>query len=223
MVTTEYSSLRNALFMKRSLTPGEIAVYLGHRKIWQKIVENGDHYAIVFEDDFLLLDTLNFRQTISKLTNVCNNFDMVKFFDFNKRTPAHTMHCDGLNVAIYSRPNSGLVGYMLSRYCCQKLLSRRYIFRPVDEELRFWFEFGIRVASLEPNIVIDNGVSLRGSLLDADRERMRARKSLLRSIYANCLTAYVNLRSHYWAKRVVQSVISRGPVQPIGKCQSRFT
>ena len=36
-----YGKWCNKIFTKRDLTPGEIAVYLGHRKIWQNIIDSG--------------------------------------------------------------------------------------------------------------------------------------------------------------------------------------
>ena len=47
-----YSPRLNLIHMKRQMTPGEISVYLGHRKIWQQAIDDGAERALVFEDDF---------------------------------------------------------------------------------------------------------------------------------------------------------------------------
>lgn len=211
-VDRSYSRIRNLLFMKRSLTRGEVAVYLGHRKIWQTIVERGDRYALVFEDDFRFVDPGTAATMIGRAARHLDRFDLIKLFDFRKREPLAAIADDGFEIAIHGRPNSGLVGYLVTADCCRKLLMRRHIFRPVDEELRYWFDFRIGIGSVEPNLVFDNGGELAGSLLDGEREKVRQKRKWLRSIYANFLAAYVGIRSWWWARRIVR--LLKAPDRP---------
>lgn len=43
-------ALPNASY-PRILTPGEIGCFLSHRKCWEKLVESGDNWALILEDD----------------------------------------------------------------------------------------------------------------------------------------------------------------------------
>jgi GR25 family glycosyltransferase involved in LPS biosynthesis len=205
-VAQSYSRARNLLFMKRSLTRGEIAAYLGHKKIWEKIASGGEGCALVLEDDFMFANADTITENIQHAVRHLKYLDLIKLFDFRPREPIAAVPAGDFRIAVYTRPNSGLVGYLITADCCRKLLKRSHVFRPVDEELRYWFELGIRIGSTEPNLVFDNGEELEGSLLQDEREKMRHRKSRLRSIYANILSAYVNLRSWRWSREVARQM-----------------
>lgn len=208
-VAQSYSKLKNLVLSKRSLTPGEVAVYLGHRKIWDMIARSKQGCGLVFEDDFGFSDSVAVADRIRRATRHLDHFDLIKLFDFQPRAPLMTIQEGDFRIAVHTRPNSGMVGYLITAECCRKLLKRRYVFRPVDEELRYWFQLGIRIGSVEPNLVFDNGEGLDGSLLDEERERIRGRKNRLRSIYGNFLTAYVNIRSWLWSREVARSVVAK--------------
>ena len=42
--------------MGRELERGEIGCFLSHRKCWQELVDSGEKYALVMEDDLLFSD-----------------------------------------------------------------------------------------------------------------------------------------------------------------------
>ncbi len=69
-----YSPVRNLLYSKRSLAPGEVACYAGHRLIWERIVNGPDPYAIVFEDDASIVDRPAFEQALEDITS--HDFDL---------------------------------------------------------------------------------------------------------------------------------------------------
>ena len=57
-IAAGYSRWRNLVYCKRSLSNREIAAYLGHRLIWQRIIDDGHAYALVLEDEHLTHDRL---------------------------------------------------------------------------------------------------------------------------------------------------------------------
>ena len=203
LTTQSYSKFRNALLMKRPLSMGEVAVYLGHQKIWSEILESNAPWGLVLEDDFSIADQQNFVRDIENAAQFTGQLDIIKLFNFQKKGPLFVHRSNNIRIGFFSRPNSGLVGYIITRSGCEKLLKQKHIFRPVDEELRYWFQSKLKIASVLPNLVEDNGESLDGSLLQHDREQIRKNRSIIRSLYANLITLYINVRSHRWSRKVV--------------------
>ena len=80
-----YSQKKNLFLAKRSLTPGEIATYAGHRKIWKRIVDDGCECALVFEDDFGVIDRERFAKSVRDCLDNMGNWDIIKFFDFKPK------------------------------------------------------------------------------------------------------------------------------------------
>jgi GR25 family glycosyltransferase involved in LPS biosynthesis len=208
-VRARYSAWRNLLFCKRSMAPCEVAAYLGHQAVWRRVVEGGAAGALVFEDDFRFLDPGAAACQLAAAARAVGEWDVVKLFDFRPRRPYRVLRRGDLDLAIHERPNSGLVGYVISREACRRLLQRRHVFRPVDEELRHWYAFGLSVCSTQPMLVTDGSDALGGSLLDEARQGMRARKRLARSLWGNVLTAAMNVRSFVWVRCVARRADAR--------------
>lgn len=204
-VDQHYSKWRNFLFNKRILAKAEVAAYLGHRRIWQKIVDAGIDRALIMEDDFkfVLPETAIWKlNAANELTGV---WDVVKLFDFKKQEPKGRFVHKGVNFAIHERPNSGMVGYFVSRNFCKTMLASPHIFRPVDEELRHWFKHRIKVCSIVPNLVVDASAELGGSMIEGHRQTVKRRKNYLRSIWGNFITLYINLNCRIWCRKILQN------------------
>ena len=205
-IAAGYSRWRNLVYCKRSLSNREIAAYLGHRLIWQRIIDDGHAYALVLEDDFVCADRDRAALVMAAAPALMADWHMLKLFDFRARLPDATFAHGGLRLAVYARPNSGLVGYFISRECCEALLAGTTVFRPADEEIRYWFRTRIRICSVLPNVVTDNSDVLGGSLIEADREDIRSRRNVVRSIWGNVITAYIKLRSWLWVRHVISTL-----------------
>lgn len=202
-IRESYSNWRNLLFSKRSLSGAEIATSLGHRRIWRMVLEQDSTSALVFEDDFQFEDVGRAMRAIATASKLMDQWDIVKLFDFKPRAPSAGFSVDGLDFAIHERPNSGLVGYLISRDGCRKLLAQEHVFVPVDEEVRLWFRHGLSVCSVVPNVVSDISDSLGGSLLEDSRLAIKSRRNALRSIWGNVLTLNAQVRSRAHLRRIL--------------------
>ncbi len=203
VVGESYSTWRNLLFSKRSLSAAEIATSLGHRKIWRTVLEQGSNSALVLEDDFQFEDIGRAMRVIATASKLMDQWDIVKLFDFKPRAPSAGFSVDGFDFAIHERPSSGLVGYLISRDGCRKMLAQDCIFIPVDEEVRLWFRQGLRVCSVVPSVVSDISDNLGGSLLEDSRLSIKSRRNALRSIWGNLLTLNAQVRSRAHLRRVL--------------------
>ncbi|TDH34804.1 hypothetical protein E2A64_13700 [Pseudohoeflea suaedae] len=203
-VSAFYSRWKNLLLAKRSMSNGEVATYLGHRLIWQKILDTGLPAALILEDDFRFRDPATARETIRTAFEEGARWDMIKLFDYQPRKSIANYERNGVTFVLRERPGSGLVGYVISRECCRRLLRRKSIFIPVDEELRCWFEHRISIVSVYPNVVEDGADLFSGSILEEHRQAMKRKRNILRSLWGNLLTLRLNIKSRLWRNRVLR-------------------
>ncbi len=120
--------------MKRAMTPGEISVYLGHRKIWQRFLDDGQEVALVFEDDFHIQDDGLFSQAIEDALSITPHWDIVKFFDFRPKAAIHRWRVNRTDFVTYKYAASGCVAYLINANIARRLLQQRFIYRPIDED-----------------------------------------------------------------------------------------
>ncbi|MGB3897700.1 MAG: glycosyltransferase family 25 protein [Mesorhizobium sp.] len=212
-----YSRLLNWTRHKRSLTRGEISVYLGHRKIWREVMRRGTDFALIFEDDFKIRDDEQFLLAINDALSHQGVWSVVKFFDYNHKKVVETVKIGGTQLVGYKYPASGAVAYLIDRKAVQSLLRRRYLFRPIDEDFSHPWEFSIRVWSTSPNLVDEVSFRLGGSTLERDRWDLRHKKIIIRSVWGNFLQAgkFIRSLSYRWANAANVSAIVKSANTPV--------
>ncbi|MGR6467193.1 glycosyltransferase family 25 protein [Rhizobium sp. PAMB 3182] len=198
-----YSPWLNYLLSKRSLSAAEIAVYLGHRKIWKRVAEGGSDVALVVEDDLLISDTEAFGHVMRNASDHAA-WDILKLFDFLPKKIVARHEWKGVTIVDYKYPASGCVAYLITRDAARRLLERKRIFRPVDEDFSWCWEFGLRVRSVSPNIVSEVSHTLGGSLLEDSRRNVRRRKNLLRSLVGMVIAGVKQLSARRHLARILR-------------------
>ncbi|MAQ36091.1 glycosyltransferase family 25 protein [Thioclava sp. UBA3469] len=196
-----YSPLANVLRMKRSLTPGEIACYLGHRRIWAKMLDDGEEFALVCEDDFKVLDDDGFRSALAAARNR-EDWAVLKFFDFRPKPIWNSIPLGRLSMVDYKYPAAGAVCYLVRASGAEAMLRRKKIFRPVDVDFQYCWEFGITVRSVHPNPVGEMAENLGGSLLETARKSERPRRNPLSEIWKTVVSGEREIRSAAYRARV---------------------
>ena len=199
---TAYSPALNLLLQKRSLSPPEIAIYEGHRRIWHEIVARGLDMALVVEDDVRFTDRAAFADALAQLESIRDKWDVVKFFDYRPKKPIDTYTFGKLRLVGYKYPASGAVAYLINARAAAALLRRKRIFRPVDEDFSPPWEFSLRVWSTQPNLVEEISAELGGSLTEKERYAVRRRKNILRSIWGKALKTSKLVRSSIYRRRL---------------------
>ncbi|WP_133405250.1 glycosyltransferase family 25 protein [Parashewanella tropica] len=150
-----YDPLLNKQHHKRNLTVGEIGCYASHRQIWQQLLDSGDPYAIVLEDDINL--SADFPAIVSSIEQL-QHWDLIKLSDNRNNPPAEcTSISDNISCVSYKRVPNCTTGYVISRQGAQKLLSRQRFFRPVDVDMQFHSELKLRLIGLLPYCVCEAG------------------------------------------------------------------
>lgn len=185
-----YSPVRNLLLARRSMTRGEIAVYEGHRRAWRAFLETESEYALILEDDFYVPDRARFLCAIDDCLSRPSGWDIVKFFDFRPKRVRCRLRLGETALVTYKYAASGAVAYLISRDAATRLLTRRRIFRPVDEDFSWAWEFGLRIWSTEPNLVEEISHQLGGSHLERARRHNKTRRNAVRPVWANVIQAW---------------------------------
>jgi glycosyl transferase, family 25 len=207
-VAPQYSPWLNLLHMKRRMTQGEISVYLGHRKIWKQMLNDGHEIALVLEDDFFIQNDEAFVQAIADAMTVAPHWDIVKFFDFRPKRIIQSYRINQTEFVLHKYTGSGCVAYLIKTDKASILLNQSVIFRPIDEDWSHPWEHNLRILSVNPNPVTEIAPALGGSLLERERNHMKAAsRNLLRSLYGNLLTINKNARSLSWKRKFTGQLI----------------
>ncbi len=197
-----YSVWKNRFFTKRSLSDQEVAVYLGHRKIWSKILDSRNEVSLIVEDDLSIIDHCNFFNVMEGASSSLS-WDILKLFDFAPKRIVATHDWHGVKIVDYKYPASGLVAYLITRDAASRLLKRQRFFRPVDEDISWCWEFDLCVRSVSPNIVDEVSHQLGGSLIEESRFAERQRKNLLRSLVGMASAGVKQIRARRHLKRIL--------------------
>ncbi|WP_417806600.1 glycosyltransferase family 25 protein [Thioclava sp.] len=147
-----YNVARNARAGRQPLVPAEIGCYLSHIEAWRQIAEGSAEGGVIFEDDFEANETL--RPVIEALSaDGARDWDMVKLFTLDPQVALAQARdlIPGIRIGIPYRVPTCLIGYALTRSAAQRLLAQTTsFFRPVDEDQKFVWETGLRVALVLP-------------------------------------------------------------------------
>lgn len=150
----------------KPLGNGEKGCYCSHLAACQTLLESDAPALVVFEDDVQLLPTL--PQVLEAIQTLpTENWDLIKLFGrarekIASRRPSGVIGHDWIT---YRRVPSFAAGYVISRSGAEKILRTRIPFgRPVDVDMRFWFENDLRVFGVYPPVIALDDTSLTSSI-----------------------------------------------------------
>lgn len=178
-VARVYDAARNARDGKHALVRPEIGCYLSHIAAWRAIAEGETPGGFIFEDDFAADDTL--AEKLALLSEPQDMWDMVKLFSFD---PAPRLVAEAPlgphRIGIPYRVPTCLIGYGVTKAAAARLADRAIpFFRPVDEDQKFVWETGLRVALvLPPPVVVGDQEAATGTIGSVRRATRSGRSSL---------------------------------------------
>jgi len=147
-----YDAQANRARARHDLVPAEIGCYLSHIAAWRAIAEGEARGGFIFEDDFDADDSL--APVLRALTeDDGRDWDMVKLFTFDPdaRVVAGRDLTPAIRLVVPFRVPTCLIGYGLTRDAARRLVGRAVpFFRPVDEDQKYFWETGLRVALTLP-------------------------------------------------------------------------
>jgi glycosyl transferase, family 25 len=173
-----YDKWRNARHAKHPLVPPEIGCYLSHIAAWRAIAEGDVDGGFILEDDFAATPALS--QVLTLLSADGGAWDMAKLFSFKPepRLLDPRPLGSGHRIGIAYRVPTCLIAYALRREAAARLVARAVpFFRPVDEDQKFFWETGLRVALVTPPpVAVGDQQAATGTIGEARRTAARTQE-----------------------------------------------
>lgn len=179
-----YDEARNAREAKHRLVKPEIGCYLSHIAAWRAIAQGQAEGGFIFEDDFAADETLGAK--LALLSAPQDMWDMVKLFSFDPAPDlVEKAPLGAFEIGIPYRVPTCLIGYGLTKAGAKRLVDRAIpFFRPVDEDQKFLWETGLRVALvLPPPILVGDQEAATGTIGSVRRATRSGRSALGQAIH----------------------------------------
>ena len=163
-----YSPALNRRQFHKPMVAGEKGCYASHIHAWQWLLDSAHPALVVLEDDVRLDE--RFAATLQAIETLAVPWDMIKLIG---RADDATSWKRGRGLDLlpghalvrYRRIPSLAAGYVLNRDAAQRMLARRMPFgRPVDVDMRHWWETGVRVHGVVPGVLELDQTSLNSSI-----------------------------------------------------------
>lgn len=133
----------------RELTNGEVACYLSHRKAWRKAIDAEVDYLIVLEDDLVIDGPL--KKITDEIIEADMSWDMVKLFETRKSRRELRSLESGVKIVDTPTMPIATTGYIVKVSSLPRLLESTMQFsRPIDVELKSYWELNLRIYSIYP-------------------------------------------------------------------------
>jgi glycosyl transferase, family 25 len=160
-----YDAKANRRHYHSPLVDGEIGCYASHLRLWQRLAAEAASPAepprsaaavappavnLVLEDDVLLdACVLDLADTLGRCAS---DWDMVKLMGRRREAKAEARPLSDHHTLLrYRRPPSLTGAYLLSAAGASKLaVARQPFFRPVDIDIRHWWECDLRLFGVFP-------------------------------------------------------------------------
>jgi glycosyl transferase family 25 len=155
----------------KPLSPGEVGCYLSHIAAAEKIVRENWPYALVFEDDFRL--TSQFSEIISvTLKEAPQGFHIIKLQGNVRGGEALVNLNSDYEIIRHRCISSQTVAQLWSLEGAKVFLNiARPLRRPVDVQLKHWWEGPLNVFQVSPPIVLDGDAKGTTSTIGARKPK----------------------------------------------------
>jgi GR25 family glycosyltransferase involved in LPS biosynthesis len=152
-----------------ALSDAEIATFLSHRACWQAIVDSGQAYGLIVEDDVALND--DFTASLQFAESQVQPEGFIRFPQ--KARERVQVEVARHNTCVLFRPRVvglGMLAQLVTQGAARRLLSITERFdRPVDVFLQMTWVHGVDVLSVWPTGVTEISAELGGSTIHRSR------------------------------------------------------
>lgn len=151
------------------LTPGEVGCWLSHARALRTMIDRGLPHCVVFEDDFELRP--GFARCLGELLSLGDRMpDAVKLFGARSHGEVLAALPSGeLVVRSNSPPICSTCTLWTERGARKLLAASTHLRRPIDVDVKHWWELGLDVAWVSPPVVVNSLVHMRASTIGERR------------------------------------------------------
>jgi glycosyl transferase, family 25 len=197
-----YSVERNQRRYPMPLTAGEIGCYASHLLVWRRLLDSNAEAALVLEDDVELLASLPDVVGLLRDRLDSRRWDMIKLIGrLGRELVLRELNLGAASLIRYRRVPSYTGAYVVSRVGAEKLLASRQPFgRPIDVDLRFWWENRLNVFGALPYPVAHAPIGAASSI-GRKGEKLGLAYRLRRTRYNVELSLCSVLGNVFWLQR----------------------
>jgi glycosyl transferase family 25 len=147
------------------LTPGEVGCWLSHARALRTMIDRGLPRCVVFEDDFELRP--GFARCLGELLALGDRLpDAVKLFGSRAHGEVLAALPGGDLVVRSNSPPICSTCTLWTERGAQKLLrASTQLRRPIDVDIKHWWELDLDVAWVSPPVVVDSQEHMRSSTI----------------------------------------------------------
>jgi len=183
-IQRHYAQAKNMELFKRPLSRSEVGCYMSHLKLWDLIGAQSSGAALVLEDDAHVDEGLTtFLEQISQydLENVYLKLDGVAEAVDPGDTSTTKMTL-GPRKVIHAAPIAPrTTGYIIGAHAARKMAAaRQSFFRPVDIDIKHYWEHGVPVWTVAPQLVCEARSCGDESTIEASRRLVKGTNPLWR-------------------------------------------
>jgi GR25 family glycosyltransferase involved in LPS biosynthesis len=153
-----------------ALGMGEVACFLSHRKVWERICAGNGDFALVIEDD-VRLDSADFLAQLDWAVTVASPDDLVRFPRLARTdTGRELARNGGISLVLPSPPGLQTCAALVGKRAAARLLAATSEFdRPVDAFIQMTWAHGARVCAIHPPCITEVGRGSGKSLVQAKK------------------------------------------------------
>ncbi|XCD81361.1 glycosyltransferase family 25 protein [Candidatus Liberibacter asiaticus] len=194
-----FSHQKRQCQFKRLLSLPEIGCYISHIHLWKRIAYSPAIGAIILEDDADFSD--EFSQLLPHLSKCDINNILIKFDALRKKPKKDSYVCTLPGNFDIHQPrilSPRTTGYFIGKEAAIHLLNvRKNIYRPIDMDMKHWWEHNIPSLVTEPGAVYE-AIDTNDSTIEESR---LVRKPTFSPLYFYRNTCYQwNLHYNAWRK-----------------------
>lgn len=172
---------------KRPLSLPEIGCYLSHYRIWQSICQTKAAWTIVLEDDSEIKPS--FAGLLSEIAALRLDPAIIQLNDTNstviRRLARLTERHELVELWIARRSSCG---YAINHAGAQQMARLALPFsRPIDIDMKHWWEFGIEMLAVKPSVVRERPGTLSGIEQSRIATKLQFSASGVRGFFDNLL------------------------------------
>lgn len=215
-IAAAYDASANRTAYKHPLSRSEVGCYLSHWALWRRIASGEVNGGIILEDDFLP------DSRLPALLDELAGFDLgdcIVKLHAQKPVRGENIYAlaAGFNVIAPGNVPGLALGYAVGKEAAQRMTKRAGRFsRPVDIDLKYWWELGAPVLCVQPSAV-HSGRHSEPSFIEQDRS-----KRLKRGFASNLRRVTNNLQ--YQARYLIAGKRARRRWRSaIAQIKDRFT
>lgn len=214
----EVANVKLNLGWEQPLNRSELGCFLSHRKCLEQIVQSGEQFAAVFEDDVKFSGTA--KQFFRSDTWIPSDADLIKLETHGRKVLMDkpvTVIAGEYSIARLRSQNILAAGYIISAKCAASLLARMDdAVAPMDHFLftpACGFFNDLTIYQVSPVICDQAGLE---STLSGDRAQHHQSPPVWKKIIREIIRPFLRLKLALWGLYINKFTSQRwGPVEPL--------